>query len=311
MPAVSGPLGAQDAYPLILPFLALPPEAPWSLQPGRFSLSWAATYGNVFHKDSMVVYPDLEVLIDAEVLEMRVEAAYGIARGLEVAASLSLVGEYGGFLDGLIEGFHSLFWLPNGDRDHSPRNQFVFRVVRSGEVLVDLDQPFCALRDLVLSAKWTLLDGQLHSFGAALQGALSLPIGSVERFTSSGLPDASLGLLASWHCSRFALYGGLRYLYLSEPDWGPVLGFRPHNLGFFACLEWAPSASMAWLLQADGMTLPYLLPHPWLSGVSGMISLGSRFRVGRRLLLETHLSEELFSFAALDVALSAEAKVLF
>jgi hypothetical protein len=219
-----------------------------------------------------------------------------------VEAGLSLVGEYGGFLDPMIEGIHGFFWLPNGDRELQPQNRYGFRILHDGEVLVDLDEPFWAFGDLVLSAKWTLLDGQDGGFGAALQAALSLPVGSASRLTSSGRPGASLGALASWRRSAFAVYGGLRYLLLGEPSWGSVLGFRPHNLGFFATLEWARSGRVAWLLQADGMTLPYLHPHPWLSALSGTVSIGARVRLGPRLLLQMHLSEELFSFAVMDVA---------
>ena len=89
-----------------------------------------------------------------------------------------------------------------------------------------------------------------------------------------------------------------------------MLGFRPHNLDFFASLEWARSDRVAWLLQADGMTLPYLHPHPWLGALSGTVSFGARFRLSPRLLLETHISEELFSFATLDIAAGCVAKIV-
>jgi hypothetical protein len=298
-----------NAYPAILPFLVLPAEGPQNLDPRSLALNLAATYGNDFHWDPMVLYPDLDVLIDAEVLKLSLSAAWGLARGLSVEAGLSLVGEYGGFLDPVIAGIHSFFWLPNGDRELQPENRYGFRIVRDGEVLVDLHEPFWAFGDLVLSAKWTLRDGQDGGFGAALQAALSLPIGSASRFTSSGRLGAGLGALASWRRSAFALYGGLRYLVLGEPSWGPVLGFRPHNLAFFTSLEWARSDRVAWLLQADGMSLPYLHPHPWLGALSATISIGARVRLGPRFLLEMHLSEELFSFAVLDVAFGCAARM--
>ncbi len=299
---VTGPLSVDNAYPAILPFLVLPAEDPQDLGRRGLALKLAATYGNCFHWDPEVLYPGLEVLIDAEVLKLSLSAAWSPTRGLSVGAGLSLVGEYGGFLDPLIQGVHDFFWLPNGDRELRPQNRYGFRIVRDGQVLVDLEEPFWALGDLVFSAKWTLRDGRAGGFGAALQAALSLPVGSVSRFTSSGRLAAGLGALASWRRSPLAVYGGLRYLYLGEPSWGSVLGFRPHNLGFFASLEWARSDRVAWLLQADGMSLPYLHAHPWLGAFSGAVSCGARFRVGPRLLLETHLSEELFSFAALDIA---------
>ncbi len=297
-----GPLRVDNAYPLLLPFLAPPAEGPRTLEPREVELELAASYGNSFHWDPQVLYPDLEVLIDLEVLKLSLSAAWGLAPGLSVEAGLSLIGEYGGFLDPLIQGIHAFFGLPNGDRELQPDNRYGFRIVHDGEVLVDLDGPFWALGDLVLAAKWTLRDGQAGGFGAALQAAFSLPIGSQRLFTSGGTLNACLGALASWRRSAFAVYGGASYLLLGEPSWGQVLGFRPHNLAFFASLEWAPRERVAWLLQADGRTLPYLHPHPWLGGLSSTISLGARFRLNPRLLLETHLSEELFGFATLDIA---------
>ena len=255
-----------------------------------------------------MLYPDLDVLIDAEVLKLSLSAALGLAGGLTVEAGLSLIAEYGGFLDPLIQGIHSLFWLPNGDRELQPANRYAFRVVHGGEVLVDLDEPFGAFGDLVLTAKWTIRDGQAGGFGAALQAALSLPVGSARLFTSSGTLGAGFGALASWRRSAFAAYAGLRYLLLGEPSWAEVLGFRPHNLDFFACLEWAPKR-VAWLLQADGMTLPYRHPHPWLSALSGTISFGARLRLSPKVLLEMHLSEELWSFANLDIAAGCTARM--
>jgi hypothetical protein len=299
---VTGPLRVDTAYPPSLPFLALPAEGPQSLEPRRLALGLSATYANGFHWDPQVLYPDLEVLIDAEVLRLSLSAAWAPARGLSVEADLWLVGEYGGFLDPVIQGVHSFFRLPNGDRELRPQDRYGFRIVHDGQVLVDLEEPFWALGDLVLSAKWTLRDGQAGGVGAALQAALSLPVGSLSCFTSSGRLGAALGALASWRLGPFTAYGGLRYLYLGQPSWGPVLGFRPHNLGFFASLEWARSVRVAWLLQADAMSLPYLHPHPWLGALSGTVSFGTRFRLGPRLLLETRLSEELFSFATMDIA---------
>jgi hypothetical protein len=310
-PAVTGPLRVDNAYPAILPFLVVPAEGPGDLGPRRFELSLAASYGNAFNWDPMVRYPDLEVLIDAEVLKLTLSAAWGLGRGFSVEAGISVVGEYGGFLDSWISGFHEFFWLQNAGRDHQPANSYGFRIVKGGEVMVDLDEPFWALGDLVISGKWTILDGQARGFGAALQAALSLPIGSVKSFTSSGKLNASLGALASWRHAPFAVYGGARYLYFGEPAWGPVLGFRPHNFGFFVCLEWARLANLAWLLQADGATLPYLHPHPWLGAMSSTISLGARVRVNPRFLLEMYLSEELFSFATLDIAAGCVARLAF
>jgi hypothetical protein len=305
---LTGPVRVVNAYPPILPFLVLPAEGPEARAPGQLALSVSAAYGNAFHWDPQILYPDLDVLIDAEVLKLSLCASLGLGRGLTAELGWSLIAEYGGFLDPLIEGVHDLFRLPNGDRELRPQNRYAFRVVRGGEALVDLDQPFAASGDLVLASKWTIRDGQAGGLGAALQAAVSLPVGSARLSTSSGTIGAGFGGLASWRRSPFAAYAGLRYLLLGRPSWADSLGFRTHNLDFFACLEWA-RRRVAWLLQADGMTLPYRHPHPWLSSLSGTISLGARVRLAPKLLLEMHLSEELWSFANLDIAAGCTARV--
>ncbi len=304
-PGLSGPLRVDNAYPPILPFLVLPAEAPQGIGPGKLVLTGAATYGNTFHWDPSVLYTDLDVLIDAEVLKLSLAADYGLLPGLAVGASLSLAGAWGGFLDPLIQGFHGLFGLPNADRERYPDNRFAIRVVRSGVAMTDLDRPFWALCDLALAAKWTLLPGTEGGPGVALQAALSLPTGSVGRFTSDGALDAALGVLASWRRGPFAAYSGLRYLYFGAPVGEPVLGFRPHNLSFFLGLEWAPSGKAAWLAQIDGASLPYTHPHRWFGTISGSTTVGARFRLGERLVLQVHVSEEFWSFAAQDIVAGA------
>jgi hypothetical protein len=301
---LTGPLRVINAYPLILPFLVLPAEGPQALGPGCLALTVGAAYGNAFHWDPMVLYPDLDVLIDAEVLKLSLSAALGLAGGLTVEAGLSLIAEYGGFLDPLIQGIHSLFCCPIGDRElqppplrfpcHSRMNALWTWTSRSGP-----SGTWCSRRN---GRSGTGRPG----FGAALQAALSLPVGSAA-FTSSG-DWCRLRGLVSWRRSAFAAYAGLRYLLLGEPSWAEVLGFRPHNLDFFACLEWAPKR-VAWLLQADGMTLPYRHPHAWLSALSGTISFGARLRLSPKVLLEMHLSEELWSFANLDIAAGCTARM--
>jgi hypothetical protein len=307
----SGPLQVENSYPPILPFLVVPAEAPAGGEAGRLTLGCAATYGNVFHWDPGVMSDDLTIRIDGEVLRLAFRAGYGLSSRLSVGAAFSLLGMYGGFLDPLIQGIHGFFGLPNGDRAKSADNLFGFSVVRSGVAMVDLDRPFWAPGDLVVSARWTLLAAEGDGAAAALQAALKVPVGAAGRFASSGAPDASIGILASYRKAPFAAYGGLRYLYLGPPVWPAVLGFRPHNLAFFTGLEWAPSRRVAWLAQADGASLPYRYPHPWFGAWSGTVSAGARVRLAPGLLLQVHVSEEFLSFASLDISAGAAATLTF
>ena len=82
---MTGPLHIVNAYPAALPFLVLPAEGPQAVGSGRWTLALAATYGNTFKRDPFILYPDLDVLIDAEVLKLSLSAALGLGRGLSAA----------------------------------------------------------------------------------------------------------------------------------------------------------------------------------------------------------------------------------
>jgi hypothetical protein len=90
-----------------------------------------------------------------------------------------------------------------------------------------------------------------------------------------------------------------------------MLRFRPHSSGFSACLERVRLAKLACLLQAHGATLPYLHPHPWRVALSGRVLCDARVRVSRRFLPKMHFSEELDSFATLDIAAGCVARLAF
>ncbi len=300
--ASRGPLRTVNAYPVLLPFIALSAEPASALPPGRFEITTRTVYGNSFHWDPFVLYPDLYVRLDMEVMRLSLDIDYGLPAGLTVGVGVALVTQYGGFADPAIQAFHSFFDLPNGDREKVPDNGYRFSVVRSGQAMVEITDPGSSLGDTTVRLKWSVLDAPSRPLSLALHAALKLPTGSVDRFTGSGACDAAVGLLLTQKLGAAAIHGGFRYAYLGAPDWPTVLGFNPHVISFYLGLEQAVSRRLSLNLQTDGTTTPYTQGHPWMGPLSGGFEVGFHLSLSRGSILEVYVVEDYPRHAALDIA---------
>jgi hypothetical protein len=299
-----GPLISGSAFPPLQPFLNLPPESSRAPEPGVWTWSLGILYGNVSHYDPFILYDDLYVKIDGEILKLGFGLETGLPGGFGLAASIPFTIQYGGFLDPAIQAFHNLFCLPNGGREKLTDNSWGLRVIRAETAMVDLNRPGFGLGDLVLKGKWTWYASAADGLWLALQTALKLPTGSTARFLSNGRLDAACGLLVSLQVERFALFGGLRYVWLGEPSAPKIFDFNPHNAGFFLALEWMQNPDWSWLAQVEAVTSPFRNPHPWLGVVSGALNIGFKTRLAGVGLLQFSLAEEFLSYAQLDISMN-------
>jgi len=97
-------------------------HAPWILPSGTRTLSVHHTWKNLW------LYEPGVYVIDAEVHEIVARYRQGLGSGFEVMAELPVRYVSGGFLDGMIEGFHKRLNIDNAGRDGFPRDQFAFHI---------------------------------------------------------------------------------------------------------------------------------------------------------------------------------------
>jgi hypothetical protein len=299
-----GPLVTSNAYPLLLPFLSLEPTRAQSLAPGELHLILSTTYGNVSHMDPNFLYPDLLVYIDMEVARTNIGFDVGLPENITLGARLSLVEEFGGFFDDVIQAYHNFFHFPNGDREKYPNNQYRFQLIRNSTAMVDMQDPGFGLGDLYLTGKWTAFSVPAAGRWLALEAAVKLPTGSTERYLSNGGIDGSIGFLATIISAPFALYGRLNYLFLSELRTPKIFSFTSHSFGFFATLEWRQTSALSWLVQVEAVSSPFIDPQPWIGPPSGQLNIGFRNRVPGVGVFQASFQEEFLSFAQTDVALN-------
>jgi len=197
-----------------------------------------------------------KILLDGESYRTTFVVRYGIAERFEVGADLPLVGYGGGFLDGLIEGWHDVFGLPQGGRKQAPRDRLVFDYQRDGRDRLHLTDGNFGLGDLRLNGAWQLYqDGQAGSGRAlALRASLKLPTGSSERLRGSGSTDFALWLtgcddyLVAEGRMHLALFGAAGLLALTD---GEVLTDRQNHLVGFGSFGagWSPRDWIAFKAQ--------------------------------------------------------------
>ena len=89
----------------------------------------------------------------------------------------------GGELDSVIEDWHDLFGLPNGDRDDLPHDDINVEYSRDGEVEYSQDKSSSGLADISLALGYQLTEGTRYFVG------IELPTGSASDYSGNETID--------------------------------------------------------------------------------------------------------------------------
>jgi hypothetical protein len=119
-----------------------------------------------------------------------------VARRLATAAAWRVTVHWGGWSDGLIEGWHQLFRLNSFARPTSPRDA-VHLTLREpgGAVALALAGPGASAGDVVLRTSARVLEGEAWALAVRLD--LKVPTGRLAEAGGSGGFDAGLALAVS------------------------------------------------------------------------------------------------------------------
>ena len=110
---------------------------------------------------------------------------------LEWGIEIPYVHHSGGFTDGLIEGFHDLFGLPDGARDGTSRGALNYRVDYAGDPVIAVGSAGGDLGDLRGWLGMRLGGSDREVIARAMVKA---PTGSIDELSGSGATDVSLWL---------------------------------------------------------------------------------------------------------------------
>ena len=131
---------------------------------------------------------DEALTLDGETHRATLTLRRGLAGGYEVGAELPYVRQTGGFLDHTIDVWHDTFALPNRDRNLVPRDRLLYRYIRGGQTLVDVQTASDGIGDVRLTGAREV--GGVN----ALHVSIKLPTGTSDNLHGSGATDVAVWL---------------------------------------------------------------------------------------------------------------------
>jgi hypothetical protein len=169
---------------------------------GSFRADLWLGYSNIFEQDSTEhhnLYLDLERLITA------VTVRYGLHERVEVGGRATLQTDWGGFLDGFVEGLHNTLGLGNRRRPDYPHGSYG-QTLRdeTGQTLIDIPRRNLALEDVRLFAKWRAYASADGRNTLSLRAVARIP--TEENLVGSERSDIGAMLLGRTQWKRWHLH---------------------------------------------------------------------------------------------------------
>jgi hypothetical protein len=252
--APRGPIPIRDSLPFNLLFLQFTPETADVLRSGgnRYDVQ-LDVINNLLIPDPRL---GATVYIHNEYQQLKFAWRRGLDARTELGVFVPIEWRDGGFLDGIISGYHHFFGLPaNADDspaggDTYPKYESKLQVTdASGHTLVNQGNAF-GLGETVVTVKHTLIRTASRS-ALALRLGLKLPTGNPTMLLGSGSFDEGLMLDARYNLGRdFTVYGNLGYVMLGRATRAP--GSRPNTVETLAGLEYHPNHRDSFNVQIDG-----------------------------------------------------------
>jgi hypothetical protein len=124
----------------------------------------------------------------------------------------------GGILDDIVDGWHSIFRLPDGGRNNRPEREILFELARGTDVFYGLSSDETGIGDVQLSVGRRFgADGRLH-----FMATLKLPTGDEDILAGSGASDVAITILrtrsGTWRNRDAGLFWGLGIFGLGDAD---------------------------------------------------------------------------------------------
>jgi len=271
----------------------LRPNASISMMPaGRGDLELAVTvdWGNVWN------YREDVFLVDAEWLLLSVRGAVAVGDDMELGIIAPLSFRSGGCLDYLIEDFHSLVGLDNGERENFPRNDVHVHVVDEDGSGFHMHSGHTGVCDVPLYASYRITKGGRLCPALAVQAGLTLPASDKSELEGTGQPVFGCSLLAVKRLgySRSVLHACVSGSYC-ETD----------SIAGIELREWEATAMLGWEYQLGARfslicqytaSSPVAVAFYEFSKPAHELNVGFKRVFAGGTALEASLTENVFSF---------------
>jgi hypothetical protein len=267
------------------------------LAAGTYVLELNASAANTQSTDSS----DNEViLLDGETWRLAPRVRYGFAGGWELEAEVPWQRNSGGELDALIENWHEIFALPNGDRDELPRDQLFYGYRGPG---ADFSHTGTAggIGDASLALVKEVWRTQQSAL--SLRTSVKFATGDEGDWLGSGSEDYALGLNIT-HApaleSPWLWHAQLGYLRAGKA--GQLGDMQERNLWFGGVgMEWRAWQKLHLKLQIDSHAAPADSSLDQIGATSVQVTAGASWVPGPHWEFDFSFSEDIAVDTAADI----------
>ena len=244
---------AQESLPFrtrnLSPLVAMFGLPAWHVPSSSFELDFTSELANHYRLSRRG--PDL-LILDGETWRNSLFFSKTIGAGWSISLEMPHYRIAGGVLDDVVDGWHSLFGLPDGGRNNRPEGDVLFQMAKNDDVFYELGSGASGVGDAQIGLAYALgRDDGLH-----VRVTVELPTGDEDLLAGSGSTDWAVTLLRSRQVT-----------------------FRNRAAGFFWGL------GIVRLGQADRIFF-----DQETDGVLGVVGGGMRLtqNIGLKLQLDTH-----------------------
>ncbi|MGH1428244.1 MAG: DUF3187 family protein [Arenicella sp.] len=251
------------------------------------------------------------LLLDGETQSLDLGVSYGLTERLLVDAQLSYIKHSSGNLDGLIQNWHDLFGLDEGDRPLFERDSFLYAYSQNDQDYA-LAEPSSGISDLRIGLGYAVnqhwVDNMMMRLG------LSLPTGDKEKLTGSDKIDIDLGVYMSGrglqHWRRLGWHANISYLWIGDDE---SLGIRTKKGTWFNSFGayWAINSRWTAKSQIDSHGAMFESAISELNRSASELTFGLAYQSTKVGLIEVYFSEDITVNRSADFSFGISSKVNF
>ena len=302
------PAVAQDTEPLrtrnLSPIVAIFGLPTWEtgLEAGSGEFAVAGEMASYFRASAR---GQEQLILDGETWRAGFFYKHGFAESWTFGVEVSLVRQSGGVLDDVVDGWHALFNLPDGNRNRLPEGQLNFIYNEGGVNAFTISDSSNGFGDTQISVA-RMVGGDS---GVLLRAIVKLPTGDANMLAGSGATDLSMTVLrrrlTSWRTHQLGYYWGLGVMKLGDPEFIATRSEDWVGLGVLGG-SWQPFPNVGLKAQLDYHSRFYDSALFELGQDSIQASIGGWWALDARRTLHFPLSEDLLVRSAPDVSLHVD-----
>lgn len=252
---------------------------------------------------------DEELLLDGETHRIDFSFHYGLSERWQLDSQFAYIRHTAGQLDSLIQNWHDLLGVSDGDRPEFQQDNLLFSYQDTIQN-ASLDQSVSGISDIRIGVAYSLKPKEqptsAYSSQWLLRAGFNLPTGDAAKLTGSDKADFDIGLYGSSpKIGRFNTLGwhaNLGYLYIGDKQ---AFGIKTQTHNWFTStgLHWAMRPNLQIKAQLDAHSALFDSAIDELARSAVLLTLGGSYRSPKHrngAIFDWYISEDLTVNRAAD-----------